>query len=88
MSVVTKKIGPEEARKLLETMGPPSYPVDPARVSLMARMMKSGAWTLEGSHLVETEEGKLVQGRRRMHAVVEAGVDVEFLVILMEDDPG
>jgi hypothetical protein len=77
-----EKIGPAEARRYLETMGEPSYPVEPAYVTMLAERMKSGAWTTQGDAIVETEEGKMLSGRRRMHAVVEAGVEVEFVVQL------
>jgi len=75
-----EKIGPERARELLATMGPPSYPVDPRQVQLYAERMKSGAWELQGECLI-LEEERMVSGRRRMLAVVEAGIDVDFVVI-------
>jgi hypothetical protein len=76
-------IGPERAKELLETMGQPTYPVDPRQVELYAERMKSGAWGLRGSALVieGLELERMVSGRRRMHAVVHAGVEVEFVVI-------
>lgn len=77
-----EKIGPEEARRYLETMGRPSYLIQPAYVRWLARRMRSGAWTTEGEPIVETREGKLLSGRRRMHAVIQAGVEVEFVVQL------
>ena len=43
--------------------------------------MRRGAWSPDGEPLVEDEEGKMLSGRRRMHAVVEAGVEVEFEVV-------
>lgn len=75
-----KTIGPEEARGYLEKMEPPSYPVDPGYVHMLAERMRRGEWVLEGERLLEDEEGVMIQGRRRMHAVVEAGVEVEFEV--------
>ena len=77
----TKKIGPKEAQEYLETMGPPSYPVDPHLVSMFAKRMKSGAWIEGPEPLLEDLEGNMISGRRRMHAVVESGVEVEFVVI-------
>ena len=76
-----KTIGPEEAKAYLEKMGPPSYPVDPGYVTKLAERMRAGEWVLEGERLLEDEEGNLFGGRRRMHAVVEAGVEVEFEVV-------
>jgi len=82
MKMSTERIGPEQAKGYLATMGAPSYPVDPHLVSMFAKRMKSGAW-IEGPEplMVEEESGKMVGGRRRMHAVVEAGVEVEFAVV-------
>lgn len=78
-----EKIGPERALELLATMGPPTYPVDRRQVELYAECMRSGAWGLQGSSLVLEEEDleRMVSGRRRMLAVVHAGVEVEFVVI-------
>lgn len=81
METTTEKIGPKEAKVYLETMGPPSYPVDPKLVSRFAERMKSGAWIVGPESLFEDDDGNMISGRRRMLAVIEAGVEVEFTVV-------
>ena len=82
MKTTTEFIGPEQAKKYLATMGPPSYPVDPKLVASFAERMKSGAWIVGPEPLLveDVDPEKMISGRRRMHAVVESGVTVEFVV--------
>ena len=73
-------IGPARAQQYLDTMGPATYPVAPQTVLRYAKHMKSGAWVLIGPCLIVDEEGKMLSGRRRMMAVIEADLEVEFVV--------
>jgi len=85
MTEIIEKIGPEEAQEYLNTMGPPSYPVDPAEVRRFARDMSLGLWlTVHRGAPVDplrlTPEGRMISGRRRMLAVIAAGVEIDFIV--------
>ena len=50
-------------------------------VSAYARDMQNGAWQLTGEPVKFSANGRLLDGQHRLHAVVEAGVPVDMLVV-------
>lgn len=50
-------------------------------VAAYARDMKNGAWRLTGEAVKFSETGRLLDGQHRLLAVVQAGVDVNMLVV-------
>jgi hypothetical protein len=88
MATITESIeliDPRKAQEYLDTKGPPIRPVDTKLVTRLANDMAGGRWlTVRHGSPVEpirlTLDSKLVSGRLRMMAVIEAGVAIEFIV--------
>jgi hypothetical protein len=75
---VTMKIGPEQAKALLDKLHPMQRSVTRRAVAEYAETMKAGLWTLSPHGIVIDAEGRLVDGQHRMQAVVKSGVTCEF----------
>ena len=73
-------IKPEDAREML-TRNTMNRNIDWKRVEKYAFDMKSGAWNMNGSTIVFAKDGTLLDGQKRLHAVIKANVAVEFLVV-------
>lgn len=79
-------IGPEEARRMLSRLaGRPREP-DPRRVEEYAEKMRSGLWRdahMRGGSppLMEDDLEGVVDGRMRLLAVLESGIEVDFVVM-------
>lgn len=54
--------------------------IRPSAVRGYARDMKSGNWHLNGETVKFAPNGTLLDGQHRLHAVIAAGVSVQFLV--------
>ena len=87
MTTDPELIGPELARKYLANAVPHLRKPIPPTVRLFARVMKSGKWVTTSNPISFDEEGRLADGAQRLHAVIEAGVEVEFLVLRGLKDP-
>ena len=46
-----------------------------------ARDMKAGKWRLNGETVIFADNGRLLDGQNRMHAIIKAGVPVQMLVV-------
>lgn len=79
LKVDTKLINPQIAKLLLRGCRKNRSPAK-SRIKRYAQGMKLGEWVVAQPLLLD-EEGKLLDGQHRMHAVMESGVPVEFLVI-------
>ena len=73
-------VGPDLARTWLESSRG-GRPVCPAAVARYARCMVLGRWALNGAALIFDRHGTLLDGQRRLAAVVQAGVGVRMLVV-------
>jgi len=54
--------------------------IRPRRVSQYARDMKAGNWVPVGEPIAISDKGDLLNGQHRLHAVIEADVDVDIPV--------
>jgi hypothetical protein len=63
----------------------PNRPVSRARVTTIARAIKAGLWQLNGQTLVLCPDFRLLDGRHRCRAIVEAGRSVEMFVVASID---
>ena len=80
MKTYIKKITPDEAARLmLQNDG--NRPLSQGHVKKLASQMKDGKWLVNGETIVISDEGKLLDGQHRLAAVIEAGVEVEFLIV-------
>ncbi len=78
------QIGPEEAESILATPGARNRPVSLARVIKYAGRMKSGHWRLTGEPVILDQQGRLLDGQHRLRAIIEAGKEVETVVLYGE----
>lgn len=76
-----EEIGPDEARVLLSKLMPDYRAANPRFVTQMANMMRRGQWKLTAETIKRDDEIGLVDGRRRLLAVVQSGCTVDFMVM-------
>lgn len=55
--------------------------INPKAVTDYARQMTTGKWLSNGESIKRAHNGQLLDGQHRLMAVIEAGVEVEMLVI-------
>lgn len=80
MNHVTETVTPEKAREYLKTsIG--NRPISKVFVRSYADTMKQGKWLLNGMCIIFDSNGNLQDGHHRLHAVIEAGIPVQFDVI-------
>lgn len=73
-------IGPDEARKFLETVGV-NRKVVQAHVERLAESMRRGEWVeMAGDPIRFNQQGELIDGQHRLWAVIEAGATLRFAV--------
>jgi len=82
MAMETKVIliTPELAKKWLDKNVKNNRPVMKNTVKCYARLMKSGGWNLTHQGIAFDEEGYLIDGQHRLHAIIEANIPVEMNV--------
>ena len=74
-------VTPEYARELLNHNTNNYRPVNRDSVSKLARSMKDGLWQENGESVVLNEDGILVDGQHRLHAVIESGASVWMYIM-------
>lgn len=75
-----EKIGPDEARKILETVGV-NRKVVQVHVERLAESMRGGEWVeMAGDPIRFNQQGELIDGQHRLWAVIEAGATLRFAV--------
>lgn len=79
MQFTTETITPEKAMRYLQT-NTKNRPVSKVFVRSYAETMRKGRWMLNGVPIVFDNDGRLIDGQHRLHAVIEAGIPVEFSV--------
>ncbi len=73
-------IGPDEARKYLETVGV-NRKVVQVHVERLAESMRGGEWVeMAGDPIRFNQQGELIDGQHRLWAVIEAGMPLRFAV--------
>lgn len=82
MAMETKvvTITPEMAREWLTRNMQGNRPVLKTTVHNYARQMKAGTWNLTHQGIAFDEDGVLVDGQHRLHAIIEANVPVKMNV--------
>ena len=73
-------ITPDMAREWLTRNMKNNRPVLKATVHSYARQMRNGSWHLTHQGIAFDENGELVDGQHRLHAIIEANVPVEMNV--------
>lgn len=73
-------ITPEKAAKMLENN--PNYRrVDNSRVISYARKMEQGMWQENGEAIQIAEDGSLLNGQHRLHAIIKCGIPQKMLIV-------
>lgn len=80
MKTEIRKITPEWAAQILETMNGHNRPMNQAWVNTLTREIKEGRWKFNGD-TIRLSETRLIDGQHRLAAVVKSGVTVMSLVI-------
>ena len=91
MAMETKvvTVTPEMAREWLTKNMSSNRPVLRSTVHGYARMMRTGGWKLTHQGIAFDQNGELIDGQHRLHAVIEANVPVEMNVTYdVERKPG
>lgn len=82
MRTYESKIGPEEARRMLGKSAEfTNRNINKDRVRNYAADMRSGSWLANGEPIILDEDGTVIDGQHRLHAVVVAGATVTFLFV-------
>lgn len=78
-------VTPDFARELLKknTM---NRKMNPNRVAVYADEMTNGNWAYNGESIIIAKNGRVLDGQHRLHAVVESGVTVVFLIAYGVDE--
>lgn len=76
-------ITPKGAQKFLdeEPDGQPNRAVNQGHVAWLAKQMKDGSWKLNGESIIVGSNHALLDGRHRLHAVIQSGVTIRTLLI-------
>lgn len=72
-------VDPETARDWLNESGT-NRKINPEFVDRYADMMKNGQWTLSPQGLAFNNQGQLLDGQHRLHAVIESNNPQEFII--------
>lgn len=73
-------ITPEMAKSMLEHNMKNNRPVLKSTVHAYARQMRNGHWNLTHQGIAFDENGELVDGQHRLHAIIEANIPVNMNV--------
>lgn len=74
-------ITPQLAEEWLLTMDKIQRPLKKSHVNFLAREMSNGKWGLTGESIKFSEDGTLIDGQHRLHAVKQSGESVRMLVV-------
>lgn len=83
VSAEVMEIGPKEATKMLE-MNAGNRKLRTSVVLEYASYMKNGLWRENGEAIRISEEGIILNGQHRLHAVIAANLKVKFLVVTIK----
>ena len=81
MKITQERITPEQAQEYLKFNTENYRSISKDRVISYAGDMANGKWQFNGEAIKFDENGKLIDGQHRLHAIVRANVPVDMLVI-------
>lgn len=85
MKVQVKNIGPSEATALLaRNVG--NRALRPRYIESLARQMSDGYWQLVGDPIRVADNGRLLDGQHRLHAILTSGTTQQFVMVDGLDD--
>ena len=94
VSVMVRRFTPKQAQKLLdksEEMASDgtairNRPVNSRRVHRYSEMMRDGQWKMTGEPIQIHSDGYLLNGQHRLHAMVDADIELDVVVVENVDD--
>jgi len=94
VSVMVRRFTPNQAQQLLDKSEEMANqgaalrnrPVNPHRVQRYSEMMRDGQWKMTGEPIQIHSDGYLLNGQHRLRAVVDAGVELDVVVVENVDD--
>lgn len=69
-------VTPEMAREWLDKNTPRNRPVSKSTVNAYARLMKAGGWNLTHQGIAFDDNGELIDGQHRLHAIIISNTPV------------
>lgn len=87
MSQDLERIGPAEAMAYLEKRTVGCRPPMRREIELLTNLMAQDRWEQTGNSIKIDDEGRLVDGVQRLHAVIRSGKTIEFLVQRVPSQP-
>lgn len=73
----TEQITPERAKELLDTL---NKTPDRAKVERYKDKMLSGKWKTDNGFFINVRQGKLMNGKHRLTALMESGLTLEMRI--------
>ena len=94
VSVMVRRFTPNQAQELLDKSEEMANqgtalrnrPVSKPRVHRYSEMMRDGQWKMTGEPIQIHTDGYLLNGQHRLHAMVDAGVELDVVVVENVDD--
>ena len=94
VSVMVRRFTPKQAQKLLDKSEEMANdgtalrnrPVNSHRVHRYSEMMRDGQWKMTGEPIQIHSDGYLLNGQHRLHAMVDAGIELDIVVVENVDD--
>jgi hypothetical protein len=80
MNATVMKIDPRTATGML-SRNVNNRPRNQGHVDMIANEITGGRWALNGQPIILDKDGFVVDGQHRLHAIVQAGLSVEVLVV-------
>jgi hypothetical protein len=56
--------------------------ISAARVKQLVRVMQSGGWEVNGQAIVLSDQGRVLDGRHRLSAVVASGITIQIMMVI------
>lgn len=80
-------VSPAIARTWIDSTSSKNRSLSAQRVRAYAELMKSGRWLMNGESIIIDDNGNLIDGQHRLHAVIRSGASVK-MVVVRGVDPG
>ena len=80
MKASVQKITPQKARVMLKN-NPSNRKVNDRHVTKLATSMRAGDWKDNGQSIVFSQQGALMDGQHRLHAIIESETPIKMLVV-------
>lgn len=74
-------VTPSIAKAWIDSTSSRNRSLSSARVRSYAELMKSGRWMMNGESIIIDDNGNLIDGQHRLHAVIRSGKSVQMVVV-------